>query len=43
MYYTEAGETDADVRPKREESLAAPTANYSKTKRLAELDLLKLA
>jgi nucleoside-diphosphate-sugar epimerase len=43
VYYTASTETDADVRPKREESLAAPTANYSKTKRLAELELLKLA
>jgi nucleoside-diphosphate-sugar epimerase len=43
VYYTEAGEVDGDVRPRREDSLAAPTANYSKTKRLAELELLKLA
>jgi nucleoside-diphosphate-sugar epimerase len=43
VYYTEMGEVDGDVRPKREESLASPTANYSKTKRLAELELLKLA
>ena len=43
VYYTAAQESDADVRPKREDSLAAPTANYSKTKRLAELELLKLA
>lgn len=43
VYYTEVGEVDGDVRPKREESLASPTANYSKTKRLAELELLKLA
>src|SRR5262249_22428898 len=43
VYYTAAQESDADVRPKREESLAAPTANYSKTKRLAERELLKLA
>lgn len=43
VYYTEASEVDGDVRPKREDSLASPTANYSKTKRLAELELLKLA
>ncbi len=43
VYYTAAQESDADVRPKREDCLAAPTANYSKTKRLAELELLKLA
>lgn len=43
VYYTETAESDADVRPKREDSLASPTANYSKTKRLAELELLKLA
>jgi nucleoside-diphosphate-sugar epimerase len=43
VYYTETAESDGDVRPKREESLASPTANYSKTKRLAELELLKLA
>src|SRR3989304_4760322 len=42
VYYTAAQESDADVRPKREDSLAAPTANYSKTKRLAELEVLKL-
>jgi nucleoside-diphosphate-sugar epimerase len=43
VYYTDAQATDADVRPKREDSLAAPTANYSKTKRLAELELLSVA
>ncbi|OFW05480.1 MAG: hypothetical protein A3H96_12255 [Acidobacteria bacterium RIFCSPLOWO2_02_FULL_67_36] len=42
VYYTAAHESDADVRPKREDSLASPTANYSKTKRLAEIELLKL-
>jgi nucleoside-diphosphate-sugar epimerase len=43
VYYTDAQESDGDIRPKREDSLAAPTANYSKTKRLAELELLRLA
>lgn len=43
VYYTTAQTADIDVQAKREDSLAAPTANYSKTKRLAELELLRLA
>lgn len=42
VYYTAAATSEADVQPKREDSLAAPGANYSKTKRLAELELLNL-
>jgi nucleoside-diphosphate-sugar epimerase len=42
VYYTAAPTSDADVQPKHEDSLAAPGANYSKTKRLAELELLNL-
>ena len=42
VYYAAAATSEADVQPKREESLAAPVANYSKTKRLAELELLNL-
>ncbi|OFW19985.1 MAG: hypothetical protein A3H97_22480 [Acidobacteria bacterium RIFCSPLOWO2_02_FULL_65_29] len=43
VYHTNAQSTEADVQPKREDSLAAPTANYSKTKRLAEIELLRVA
>jgi nucleoside-diphosphate-sugar epimerase len=42
VYYTTAQAADIDVQAKREDSLAAPTANYSKTKRLAELELLRI-
>jgi len=43
VYYTATQEAVVDAHPKREDSLVAPTANYSKTKRLAEIELLKLA
>jgi nucleoside-diphosphate-sugar epimerase len=43
VYYTAVQEVDLDIQPKLEESPAAPSAHYSKTKRLAELELLKLA
>jgi nucleoside-diphosphate-sugar epimerase len=43
VYYTETAETAIDIRGKSEEDPVAPTANYSKTKRLAEIELLKLA
>jgi nucleoside-diphosphate-sugar epimerase len=43
VYYTTAQASEVDAQPKNEASLAAPTANYSKTKRLAELELLRLA
>ena len=43
VYYTTAQASEVDAQPKDEASLAAPTANYSKTKRLAELELLRLA
>jgi nucleoside-diphosphate-sugar epimerase len=42
VYYTAAQESDADLQPKLEDSPAAPGANYSKTKRLAEIELLSL-
>ena len=43
VYYSDAQAKEGDVQAKREESLAAPTANYSKSKRLAEIELLRLA
>jgi nucleoside-diphosphate-sugar epimerase len=43
VYYTTSQTAEVDAQPRREDSPAAPTANYSKTKRLAELELLRLA
>jgi len=43
IYYTAQPENEVDMHGKTEESLVAPTANYSKTKRLAELELMKIA
>jgi nucleoside-diphosphate-sugar epimerase len=43
VYYTASHEDDVNVTPMTEDLPNAPTANYSKTKRLAEIDLLRLA
>jgi nucleoside-diphosphate-sugar epimerase len=43
VYYTAAHENDVNVSPMTEDLPNAPTANYSKTKRLAEIDLLRIA
>lgn len=43
VYYAVTQEAAVGVQPRREDSLVAPTANYSKTKRLGEIELLKLA
>lgn len=42
VYYTSSNVGDLNVEQMREDSSVAPTANYSKTKRLAELELLRL-
>ena len=43
IYYTATPEQELSMRGKTEDTLVAPTANYSKTKRLGEVELLKLA
>ena len=43
VYYTSSVEGDVNVEHMSEELPVAPTANYSKTKRLAEIELLRLA
>jgi nucleoside-diphosphate-sugar epimerase len=43
IYYTATPEAAFELHGKTEATLVAPTANYSKTKRLAEIDLLRLA
>jgi nucleoside-diphosphate-sugar epimerase len=43
VYYTPCREGDVAVEQISEEFPNAPTANYSKTKRLAEIDLLRVA
>lgn len=43
VYYTSTGGLDVNVAKMTEECPIAPTANYSKTKRLAEIELLRLA
>lgn len=43
VYYTSKPEKEINIRAKAEDTPVAPTANYSKAKRLAEIELLKLA
>ena len=43
VYYSASSQFLTDVHQKHEDTPVAPTANYSKTKRLAELDLLSLS
>jgi nucleoside-diphosphate-sugar epimerase len=43
VYYTTCREGDLNVVPMTEDLPNAPTANYSKTKRLAEIELLRIA
>jgi nucleoside-diphosphate-sugar epimerase len=43
VYYTSKPEKEIDIQAKNEDMPVAPTANYSKAKRLAEIELLKLA
>jgi nucleoside-diphosphate-sugar epimerase len=43
IYYTSTPEGTLEMHGKTEETHVAPTANYSKTKRLAEIELLNLA
>lgn len=43
VYYSSTERMDLDVERMTEECPVAPTANYSKTKRLAEAELLRLA
>jgi nucleoside-diphosphate-sugar epimerase len=43
VYYTPSIAGDVNVEQMREELPVAPTANYSKTKRLAEIELLRIA
>jgi nucleoside-diphosphate-sugar epimerase len=43
IYYTATPEQELSMRGKTEDTLVAPTANYSKTKRLGEVELLRLA
>jgi nucleoside-diphosphate-sugar epimerase len=43
VYHTSTPEQGIDIKAKGEETPVAPTANYSKAKRLAEIELLKLA
>jgi len=43
IYYTATPEGELEMHGKTEETLVAPTANYSKTKRLAEIELLRIA
>jgi len=43
VYYTASREGNVNVVPMTEDLPNAPTANYSKTKRLAEIELLRVA
>lgn len=43
IYYTSTPEKQVDVRAKTEDMPVAPTANYSRAKRLAEIELLRVA
>ena len=43
IYYTPSVAEDVDIERMTEELPVAPTANYSKTKRLAEIELLQIA
>jgi nucleoside-diphosphate-sugar epimerase len=43
VYYTSSVEGEVNVQKMTEELPVAPTANYSKTKRLAEIELLRVA
>ncbi|MCK6556426.1 SDR family oxidoreductase [Candidatus Binatia bacterium] len=43
VYYTSTPEKEIDIKARDESMPVAPTANYSKAKRLAEIELLKLA
>ena len=43
VYYTPSVAGDVNVKQMTEELPVAPTANYSKTKRLAEIELLRVA
>jgi nucleoside-diphosphate-sugar epimerase len=43
VYYTSTPEKEVDIKAKSEDMPVAPTANYSKAKRLAEIELLNLA
>jgi nucleoside-diphosphate-sugar epimerase len=43
VYYSAVDEAGVDLDRMTEETPIAPTANYSKTKRLAELELLRMA
>ena len=43
VYYTSSGVGDVNVQQMTEDLPVAPTANYSKTKRLAEIELLRVA
>jgi len=43
IYYTATPEGTLDMHGKSEDTPVAPTANYSKTKRLGEIELLSLA
>src|ERR671927_422091 len=43
VYYTPSVAGDVNVEQMTEELPVAPTANYSKTKRLAEIELLRVA
>lgn len=43
IYYTATPESTLEMHGKTEETRVAPTANYSKTKRLAEIELTNLA
>ncbi len=43
VYYTSSEGADVNVEKMVEESPTAPTANYSKTKRLAEIELSRIA
>jgi nucleoside-diphosphate-sugar epimerase len=43
IYYTPSMSEDVNIEVMNEELPVAPTANYSKTKRLAEIELLRIA
>ncbi len=43
VYYTATPEAELNMQGKSEETPVSPTANYSKSKRLAEIELLRIA